>query len=119
MLERDWKTIREMVPRPRERYLAEQNARWVSLLTDWQRNQTERFWGTLKEMGQQARVLEDCLDGHSRSKMEEYMGRMLAIGMLKKEDIAVFSDELQSQLLDLQATRERNLSLDRSQKDIC
>jgi hypothetical protein len=117
MLECDWKTIRDMVPKLRERYLAELNARLVGTLTDTQKNDTERFWDTLEEMERQARILEDCLDGHSRSRMEEYRGLMLGVGILTKEDIAVFSDELQSELLDLLAMRERNLHRNRSSKN--
>lgn len=87
-----------MVPDLRERYVTTCNARLVTLLTHPQKTETERFWETLKEMELEAKILQVCLDGHSRSSMWRYLNLMILNGMLKREDAAVFSAELQQQL---------------------
>jgi predicted protein tyrosine phosphatase len=96
--EADWKKFKAMVPILRERYLAARNGRIAALLTDPKKNETERFWDAMEKMEKEARVLRKCLDGHSRSKMWEYMLSMIHAGMLKKEDLAQFSDALQQEL---------------------
>ena len=82
----------------RERYLAEQNARMVHLLTDPTKDETKRFWEAMEQMEKEAKTLRRCLDGHSRSKMWLFVISMIRSGMLKKTDLARFSAELQSQL---------------------
>lgn len=96
--ESDWKKFRAMVPVLRERYLAARNGPIAALLTDPKKNETERFWDAMAEMEKEAKVLRYCLDGHSRSKMWTYMLSMSHAGMMTKEDLAQFSDELQKEL---------------------
>lgn len=67
-MESDWRKFRDMVPRLRERYLADRNTRIATLLTDPEKTETERFWDAAEEIEREARVLRECLDGHSRSK---------------------------------------------------
>jgi hypothetical protein len=62
-MESDWRHFRDMVPRLRERYLAERNARIVALLTNPKKNETERFWDALEVMDKEAKVLQRCLGG--------------------------------------------------------
>ena len=62
MLESDWKKISKMLPFLRERYLVDQNARFVRMLTEPGKEDTDRFWDTLKEMKQQSKILVQCLD---------------------------------------------------------
>jgi hypothetical protein len=52
----------------------------------------------MEEMEREARVLRECLDGHSRSKMWLYILTMIRAGMLSKEDIEAFSEDLQKQV---------------------
>src|ERR1041385_6757985 len=52
----------------------------------------------MKEMTDEARVLRECLDGHSRSKMWLYAPTMIRAGMLNKEDIEVFSQDFQKEV---------------------
>ena len=96
MVESDWKKFNAMIPMLRERYLAEQNARIGRMLADPKKNETERFWDAMDAMQKESKTLRGCLDDHSRSKMELAMIRMRAAGMLKKEDLADFSPELQN-----------------------
>ena len=97
-MESDWKKFCAIVPELRERYVAEQNAAVLRLLTDPTQTDTARFWAALKLMTKEAKTLRQCLDGHSRSKMWLYMLSMRAAGMLKQEDLAGFSEELRNQM---------------------
>jgi hypothetical protein len=97
-MESDWRKFSEMAPKLRERYLAEQNARIVALLADPKKNETERFWNAMEVMERETKILRRCLDGHSRSSMQRFMLSMIGVGMLKKEDMAVFSEELRNQI---------------------
>jgi hypothetical protein len=96
--ESDWKQFRSMVEFLRERYLKEKNQKLNQILTDNDRTGTEQFWDTFEEMKKEKKVLQDCLDGHSRSKMYISMLLMLRCGMLKENDLKGFSEELQEQL---------------------
>ena len=95
-MESDWRKFRAMVPLLREWYLTEHNARIAGKLVDSGKNETERFWDAMEEMEKQAKVLRSCLDGHSRSNMWLYVMVMVRHGMLRKEDLEGFSEELKS-----------------------
>jgi hypothetical protein len=95
--EADWTRFRDMVPTLRERYLAEHNLKIAALLSKPTKNETERFWNAMEAMEKEAETLRHCLDGHSRSKMWLSMLSMIGAGMLKKEDLAGFSDDLQKE----------------------
>ena len=96
MIESDWKKFRAMTVTLRERYLAEQNARIARMLSDPKKNETERFWDAMDAMQKEAKTLRRCLDDLSRSQMPLRMLSMRSAGMLKKEDVADFSPELQN-----------------------
>lgn len=96
--ESDWRKFRDMVPMLRERYLASRNVRISTLLADPKKNETERFWAAMDVMKREAKILCECLDGHSRSKMWLYMLTMIRYGMFTREDLSGFSEGLQQQL---------------------
>jgi hypothetical protein len=96
--ESDWKQFRSMGEFLRERYLKEKNQGLTKILTDTEKTPTTQFWDTFEEMKKEKKILEDCLDGHSRSQMYMSMLTMLRYGMLKEEDLKGFSQELQKQL---------------------
>jgi hypothetical protein len=98
MMESDWRKFRDMVPLLRERYLAARNRRLSALLTDPTKTETERFWDAVEVMEREARVLRQCLDGHSRSKMGLYILTMIRAGMLTREDMPGFSEDLQKKV---------------------
>jgi hypothetical protein len=106
-MEADWKKFREMVPMLRERYLSQINARITSILADPSKNETERFWDAFEVTQTESRVLRDCLNGHSRSNMWEFLHCMIGCGMLHKEDMAVFSQDLQAEFARVFERRER------------
>ncbi len=64
-LESDWKTFRKRVPEWRERYLAGQNRQIAALLADGEKTPTEQFWEAEEKIKSVARILVNCLDGHS------------------------------------------------------
>lgn len=97
--ESDWRQFCAMVPDLRERYLKAKNQELVNMLTRSDQTPTEQFWATLEQMKKESQILRDCLDNHSRSKMSMSMMLMLRHGMLKKEDLNKFSDELREQLM--------------------
>jgi len=99
-MESDWRKFRDMLPRLRERYLAEHNARIARLLTDPQKTPTECFVDADKAMRELGKTLHACLDGYSRSNMDFHLILMRGHGMLTREDAAVFSEELQKRLFD-------------------
>ena len=96
--ESDWKKFRAMLPVWRERYLAERNRRIAAALEDAKKTETERFWETEKLVGKEARILQRCLDDIRRSRMWERLAEMRAAGMIRREDLVEFSEELQHQV---------------------
>ena len=96
--ESDWKHYSGMIEFLKERYLKEKNQKLNEILTDSGRTATDQFWDTFEEMKKEKKVLQDCLDPHSRSNMYFSMCLMLRHGMLKESDLKGFSEELQEQL---------------------
>jgi hypothetical protein len=68
------------------------------MLVDRTKTETERFWDAMEVMEREARVLRECLDGHSRSKMWLYMLAMIRAGMLTRVDVSGFSEDLQKEV---------------------
>jgi hypothetical protein len=97
-IESDWKKFRDMVEFLRERYLKEKNQALLKILTDSDRTPTAQFWDTFDQMKKEKKVLQDCLDGHSRSNMYFSIHLMLNYGMLKEGDLNDFSETLQERL---------------------
>lgn len=95
MARADWRLFRTRVPEWRDRYLARVNRELAEMLADRDKKPDACFWDTHDRMTREARVLRDCLDGHSQSKMEQYMILMLAHGLIDDDDLTEFSDELQ------------------------
>lgn len=98
-LESDWKTFRRMVPELRERYLDGRNTELARILEDEKLSPTERFWALDERAGEIAKVLLQCLDGHSRSKMRLFMILMVRHGMMAERDLEEFSEELRENVL--------------------
>jgi hypothetical protein len=96
--EKDWKMLRAMAPELRERYLSARNAELSSILANHHLSQTERFWMIEERTKEIAKVLRECLDGHSRSKMEFFIMVMIAHDMMTEDDISKFSEEVQERM---------------------
>jgi hypothetical protein len=108
--EADWKKFKAMAPILRERYLAERNTLFAAMLTAPKKTETERFWDTIEAMNKTAKALRRCLDGHSRSTMQQFMVCMIGDDMLRKSDLEGFSDDFKAVFLEIFADRERNLN---------
>ena len=94
MSESDWKTFRKMVPELRERYLEKTNEELKNLLLTPGQTPTERFWNTYEKITKEAKILQHCLDGHSRSRMVSFIYTMLDCGLMDLDDLSQFGDEL-------------------------
>ncbi|MBI5585122.1 MAG: hypothetical protein HY892_15015 [Deltaproteobacteria bacterium] len=95
----DWKIFQKRVPEWRERYLLKKNGEIVGILADEGKTPTERFWEAKKRMKEEAKVLRDCLDGHSRSEMEWYLLLMHRHRLIHDADLIEFSVALREQVL--------------------
>lgn len=98
MTESDWKKFRTRVPEWRERYLEKQNQEIVDSLQQSGKTPTERFWEARDRIEQEARTLEACFDGHSRSKMTWFLLLMHRHGIVDADDLVEFSDDLQDEM---------------------
>lgn len=94
--ETDWKLFRRRVPEWRERYLEQQNQALRALLEQPNQTPTTIFWQVKNFTDEQARVLVECFDGHSRSTMERFMITMYRYRVIARADIDEFSEELQA-----------------------
>lgn len=97
--ESDWKAFRAMAPDLRERYLRDRNEELRTILSDDDRSPTERFWDAEERVREIAKTLRDCLDGHSRSKMEFFIMVMITNGMMTTDDLDAFSAEVRERAL--------------------
>ena len=100
--ESDWKKFRSMVDDLRENYLKKRNAQLVEELTNPEKTPTEQFWDTFEKMKKEKQILQDCLDGHSRSKMFLHMMLMYRYEMISEKEIKEFSIELQDRVKSFQ-----------------
>jgi hypothetical protein len=83
-----------MVPELGERYLKKTNEELKNLLLAPDQTPTERFWNTHERITKEAKILHQCLDGHSRSRMTSFVYIMLDYGLMGLNDLSGFSDEL-------------------------
>ena len=93
--ELDWKKFRNSLDKWRERYLRRKNDEIRAILEDNDLNETEKFWDIVDFQKNESKILQNCLDGYSRSKMSLYMALMKKYEMICQEDIEEFSEELQ------------------------
>ena len=100
-MERDWKTFKNMIPHLRERYLKSKNYEIIKILQDENKNQTERFWSARDKFESERKILVDCLDGYSRSRMLLHLALMYRYKMLKEDDLNEFSEELRNKIMNI------------------
>ena len=97
--ESDWRRFSKLVPSWRERYLEKKNKEILLILIDENNTPTERFWNAERRMAKEAKILRDCLDGHSRSSMFRYLILMYGYKLIEEPDLSEFSDELRTRVL--------------------
>lgn len=98
-MESDWKIFRKRVPEWRERYLATKNQEIIRILTAEITTATEQFWNAKHRMEEEAQTLVNCLDGHSRSKMQWYLFMMYQYELIRDADLEEFSENLRKQVI--------------------
>lgn len=98
-LESDWKTFSKRLCEWRERYLEAKNQEILKVLVDEARTPTERFWDTYNMMRSEGRILKDCLDGASRSRMWLMMIGLYGSGFIGEKDLDEFSPGLRERTL--------------------
>jgi hypothetical protein len=96
--ESDWKAYKALVDGARERHLATRNTALAAMLTDPDKTPSECFWDTLQQHKTDAKVIDDCLGHHSRSRMFVSIVMMLNYGILTDDDLATFSEDLREHL---------------------
>lgn len=92
--EADWKKFRVMVPELRERYLRQRNSELIAILEDESLTATEKFWTASERMEEIGKILRCCLDGHTRSRMRDFLASMYRCRMLGDQDLVGLSDEV-------------------------
>lgn len=92
--ESDWKNFRNSLDKWRERYLKRKNDEIRGILEDKNLSETEKFWDIADFQKTESKILRNCLDGYSRSKMALHMALMHKYEMIYQEDIVEFSEEL-------------------------
>lgn len=97
--ESDWRLFRERVPEWRERYLDNVNDEIASIFTSEEATPTEIFWKAKERMDDEAQILVDCLDGHSRSNMRMHLLLMHRHGLIDDADLGEFSEGLRERIL--------------------
>ena len=100
LIESDWKTFRRLTPEWRECYITRINKKLVKNLSHPKETQTDAFWDTKEKADKTAKILRDCLDGHSRSRMTHSFFLMLTHKMITLDDLTDFSKELQEHMED-------------------
>jgi hypothetical protein len=113
MTESDWKAFRKIVPELRERYIQKRNAEIAAILQAPDQTETERFWNVHEKITKEAEILESCLDGHRRSRMVAFIYEMLAVGLMDREDLAIFSPEIRERAT---AWYDENIRTERSRE---
>lgn len=98
--EKDWKAFRSLAPVLRERYLRAKNEELATILDDDERSPTEKFWELEERVGEIAKALRACLDGHSRTRMRLFMFQMFDVGMMTVQDLDGFSDDLRRRMIE-------------------
>ena len=100
--EADWKRFRNSLDKWRERYLEKKNDGIREILQNREMNETEKFWSIVDFQKTESKILRNCLDGYSRSKMTYHMAIMKKYEMIGQEDIEEFSEELQELLKNIE-----------------
>jgi protein-tyrosine phosphatase len=100
--ESDWKKFRNSLDKWRERYLKRKNDEIQAILEDNNLSATEKFWDIVEFQKNESKILRNCLDGYSRSKMTLHMALMKRYEMISQEDIEEFSEELQEFLKNIE-----------------
>ncbi len=96
--ESDWKKFKNSLVKWRDRYVSKKNNKIRSILDNEGLEEIDKFWDIADFQKKEAKILQNCLDGYSRSKMFLQMVQMKNCGMITRDDLKEFSDDLQKSL---------------------
>ena len=99
----DWIKFRDSLDQWRERYLKRKNYEIQAILEDEKLSETEKFWNIVDFQKTESKILRNCLDGYSKSRMTLHMALMKKHEMIFQEDIQEFSEELQAFLKNIES----------------
>ncbi len=99
----DWIKFRDSLDQWRERYLKRKNYEIQAILEDGKLSETEKFWNIVDFQKTESKILRNCLDGYSKSRMTLHMALMKKHEMIFQEDIQEFSEELQAFLKNIES----------------
>jgi len=97
---RDWHHFQACLIPWRDRYLECRDAELAERLARDEGNPTERFWETLDEMKQTARLLQDCFDDCTKRNATLHLMMMFNYGIIDRGDLDGFSEEFRTAFLD-------------------
>jgi hypothetical protein len=98
--ESDWTILKELLPKWRERYLAKKNQEILKLLTKAEKTHTEQFWNAKAKLDSEAKILEKCCEGLTRSNLHHSLISMYRCNFIGKEDLVRFSDQIRDHVMD-------------------
>ena len=98
--ESDWTILKELIPKWRERYLAQKNQEILELLTEAGKTPTEQFWNAKEKLDSEAKILTKCCDGLTRRNLHYSLGEMYRCNFIAEEDLARFSERIRDWVTD-------------------
>lgn len=78
--------------------MRKKNSEIMAILNGTKGAPTERFWRAEERIKKEAKILRDCLDGHTKSTMTLCLGMMIRYGLIKTSDLDQFSESLRKDM---------------------
>ena len=92
--EKDWKLFREKLPEWQEAYMERLIKDYAELL-DGDEAASEKFWALDKRIRADRKRLGVCVDGVTRSKLQNILTGLIIENVITEDDLQDFSEELQ------------------------
>ena len=91
--EKDWKLFREKLPEWQEAYMERLIKDYAELL-DGDEAASEKFWALDKRIRADRKRLGVCVDGVTRSKLQNILTGLIIENVISEDDLQDFSEEL-------------------------
>ena len=91
--EKDWKLFREKLPEWQEAYLERLIKEYAELLNG-DEAASEKFWALDKRICADRKRLGVCVDGVTRSKLQNILTGLIIENVISEDDLYDFSEEL-------------------------
>ena len=91
--EKDWKLFREKLPEWQEAYMERLIKDYAELL-DGDEAASEKFWALDKRIRADRKRLGVCVDGVTRSKLQNILTGLIIENVITEDDLQDFSEEL-------------------------